>query len=68
MQESCTIKFKLLYDYSYNFLGKDCRGTEQESRQITEDTTVVVHSRDNGGLDKNGGGADEEKKVDPEYI
>ena len=45
-----------------------CRGTEQESRQITEDTTVVVHSGDDGGLGKNGGSVDEEKKADSEYI
>lgn len=68
MQESCRIKFKLPYDCSYNFVGKGCRGTEQESRQITEDTTVVVHSGDDGGLGKNGGGVDEEKKADSEYI
>ena len=44
-------------------MGKDCRGTE---RQMTEDTIVVVHSREDSGLEKNGGGVEEKK--DSEYI
>lgn len=58
---------KLPYNYSYNFVGKDYRRTEKESRWIMEDTTVVVHNGCDGGLDKNGW-CSEEKKIDSEYI
>lgn len=66
-QESCVIKFKLPKDCSYNFVeDKNCRETEQENRWMTEDTIVVVHGGDDGGLNKNGDAIRREKKVDSE--